>query len=181
VCSPLDTGSYSFADPQRYFVLTASAGVSAVNLSCSLVAQSELAVTDGTIAFIPLEVSTILRSPLPGGVALLLGHWQSDRAELLATLFFADALSRPLIQQRMAGLPIIWAAGAVVTLSAAPLPPPLLSECSSPQKGLWGGVHWVLDLSGTGGSLDGDCSSLNVTGAVVIAGADMQLLVVAGD
>ena len=185
-CSPLDTGAYAFADPQRYLVLTASAGNTMMNLSCSLVTQSEsVAVTDGAFVFIAVDVEpAVPRSPLPDGSAFVVGEWRSDRSLLLATLFVATALSdaAALMQPQMAGLPFIWAPSAVVTLSRLPLPPPSLSACSSPQGGVWGGGHWILNLTqGGGGLLKGDCSSLSVTGAVFVGGASPKLLVVTGE
>ena len=181
-CSPLDTGSFVFADPQRYLVFSASAGNTIMNLSCSLVTQSEsVAVTDGTIAFIAVElVPTVASSPLPNGSAVVVGEWRSNRSSLLASLFVASGLDAAPPQ--MAGLPFIWAPSAVVTLSGLSLPRPIVSTCASPQGGLWGGDHWILNLTRSGGgSLKGDCSTLSVTGAVLVGGASPKLLVVSGD
>ncbi len=97
-------------------------------------------------------------------------------------MFFASSYNDVLMQPIMAGLPMIWAPAAVVTLSAVPLPLPSTAACSSPLGGVWGSPHWQLNLTrGGGGSLTGDCSTLSVTAAVLVGGADAQLLVVSGE
>lgn len=184
VCSALDTGPYTYADPPRHIVFRASAGASRVNLSCSTVTQTvPIAVSDGWLVFIPLQITPTAASPLPKGIAVLAGRWSPNRTSLTASLFFAaDANDVPvLMQSSMAGLPLIWSSSAAVVLSAAALPSLPAAECSSPQPSVWGGVHWQLNLTqGGGGELLGDCCRLSVSAAVLVAAANSRLLVVAG-
>lgn len=184
LCSPLDTGPYIYADPPRHIVLRASAGTSWVNLSCSTVTHTEpVAVSDGWLVFIPLQISPIVASPLPKGSAVLAGRWSPNHSSLTASLFFAaDSNDVPvLMQANMAGLPLVWAPSAAAVLSPVALPSLPAATCSSPQPGVWGGVHWQLNLTqGGGGELLGDCCRLSVTAAVLIAAAESRLLVVAG-
>jgi hypothetical protein len=180
-CSLLDTGTRAFVDPQRYISVAASSGIASVNLSCSRVTQSEPAVTDGTLAFIPVEVAPIATSPLPSGNAVLLGEWRANRSQMIASLSFSAVASDALLQPRMAGLPVILSPSAVVTLSALPQKVPVES-CASLHVGVWGGTHWILNVSSGGsGVITGDCSKLSVTAAVLVGAADPKLLVVAGE
>jgi hypothetical protein len=146
------------------------------------VVQSDLvAATDGSFLFLPVDVAPTAPSPLGSGSAVVVGRWLSSRSSFTASMFFASSHSDVLVQPTMAGLPMIWAPAASVTLSAVPLPQPPAAACSSPMGGVWGSPHWLLNLTrGGGGSLTGDCSALSVTAAVLVGGAGAKLLVVSG-